>query len=141
MLLVKEQWGSSSAATSMRSRSSSLSSKYPPTDPGVGIGRRSAPTSGSRRNYLGLSQRGGGASEPPLAGADTALAPLAIPDEGGRGGVPARHRVLQPADQFRRALRVLPRQGPADHDPLQGLRHIQPGAAQRRVQRHDPVLE
>ena len=56
----------------------------------------------------GLGEHSGGAPHPPLAGAHPALAALPIPDEGRRVSVPARHRVLQPGDQFLGTVRVLP---------------------------------
>src|SRR5712671_4429212 len=57
-------------------------------------------TSGSHRNCLRLGQRGGRTPEPPLASAHPPLAPFPVPDEGSRGGVPTRHGILQPANQF-----------------------------------------
>src|SRR5215210_6697268 len=75
-------------------------------------------TSGSRRNCVGLVEPGGGAAHAALPGAHPALAAFAVPDERCRVGIPARHRVLQPPDQFLRTVRVLPGQRAADDDAL-----------------------
>ncbi len=73
-----------------------------------GRGQVSRSTSGSRRNDLGLGQHGGRAAQPALAGTDAALTALAVPDEWRRVSIPARHRVLQPADHLLGTVRVLP---------------------------------
>ena len=72
---------------------------------------------------------------------EATLPSLAVPHERSGVGVPASHRVLQPGDQLRHTLWMLPIQrSPAD-DALDGLRHIQPRAAERCVQRHHSVSE
>ena len=81
------------------------------------------------------------AAETTLFGTDSTLPSFAVPDERSWVGVPASDRVLQPGDQLRHALRMLAIQGSPADDALDGLRHVQPRAAQRCVQRHHPVSE
>jgi hypothetical protein len=61
--------------------------------------------------------------------------PFAAPLERGRGRVPPAYRRGQPLLDFRPALGLLPGQGAAHQDALHRLGHVQPRAAQRRVQR------
>src|SRR5207244_653038 len=100
----------------------------------------SAP-SGSRRNWLRIRVSGWGALRATLPGAVPALVPLAVPDEGGRVGVPPGDGVLQPRDQLALRPGVLAGECAADDDPLDRLGQVQPGAAERRVQRHDALPE
>src|SRR3954452_10567543 len=88
-----------------------------------------------------MGEGGRGATQAPLSGALAALEALAVPDERGGVGVPARDRVVEPGDQVVLGLGMLAVEGAADDDPLDGLGHVQPGAADRGVERHDPVLE
>src|SRR5687767_14083680 len=88
-----------------------------------------------------MSEGGQGATEAPLPGALAALEALAVPDERSGVGVPARDRVIEPGDQVVLGLRLLSVDGAADDDPLDGFGHVQPRAADRRVERHDAVLE
>ena len=87
-----------------------------------------------------MSEGGRGATEAPWSGALAALEALAVPDERSGGGVPARDRVVEPGDQVVLGLGLLSVEGAADDDPLDGLGHVQPGAADRRVERHHAVV-
>src|SRR5439155_1754483 len=60
-------------------------------------------------------------------------APFAIPNEGGRFLIPARYGLLQPGDDLRAAVRMLPAQRAADDDALHGFGHIEPRPAQGGV--------
>src|SRR5215217_4176144 len=64
-----------------------------------------------------------------------------MPDERGWGGIPAGDGVVEPGDQVVLGLRMLAVEGAADDDPLDRLSEIQPGAAERGVERHDAVPE
>lgn len=66
---------------------------------------------------------------------------LATPREGGRRGIPPRHGRFEPRDDLLCGLGVLPGQCAGHNNPLQGLGHVQPGAAQARIERHDALLE
>src|SRR5215211_5326707 len=88
-----------------------------------------------------MSEGGRGATEASLSGALAALEALAVPDEGSGVGVPARDGVVEPGDQVVLGLGMLPVEGAADDDPLDGFGHVQPGAADRRVERHDAMME
>src|SRR3954447_21519781 len=88
-----------------------------------------------------MGEGGWGATEAPLSGALAALEALAVPDERRGVGVPAGGRVVEPGDQAVLGPRLLSVEGAADDDPLDGLGHVQPGAADRRVERHDAMLE
>jgi hypothetical protein len=66
---------------------------------------------------------------------------LAAPDEGRRVGVPAAGGRFEPVDDVVRGGRRLPFEGAADEEALDRLGHVQPGAAQRGVQRHDAVSD
>jgi len=66
---------------------------------------------------------------------------FAAPDEGRRGGVPAAGGGLQPGDDLGDGGGVLAGEGAADEDALDRLGHVQPGPAQRGVERHHPVGE
>jgi len=70
------------------------------------------------------------------AGAFTPHGAFAAPLERGGGHVPPRHRRREPVFHILRALGMLTRQRPADHDALDGLGQVQPGAPQRGVERH-----
>ena len=76
-----------------------------------------------------------------MSGALAALEALAVPDERRGVGVPARDGVVEPGDQVVLGLGVVSVEGAADDDPLDGLGHVQPGAADRRVERHHAVVE
>src|SRR5207247_2067627 len=82
-----------------------------------------------------------GATECMVTSAGT-LAPrgaFAAPLERGRRRVPPSHCCPQPVFQVLGALGILTRQRPADHDTLDRLGQVQPGAAQRGVERHYPM--
>src|SRR5215217_2577232 len=55
---------------------------------------------------------------------------LAGPDEGRRVGVPAAGGRFEPVPDLAWGGRRLPIEGAADADALDGLGHVQPGAAQ-----------
>src|SRR5947209_1952519 len=61
---------------------------------------------------------------------------FASPFEWRRIGVPGASDGLQPVNQFRLVGWRLTRQCTPGQDPLDGLGHVQPGSARRRVQRH-----
>ena len=88
-----------------------------------------------------MSEGGRGGAQAPLSGALAALEALAVPDERSGVGIPARDRVVEPGNQVVLGRRLLSVEGAADDDPLDGLGHVQPGAADRRVERHDPMVE
>lgn len=96
-------------------------------------GRLSA-TQGPRRTGAGA-----GDGMVALAAAGAPEGPLAAPDEGGGCRVPAVGRFLQPLHHLLGSGGMLAGQSAVHQHPLDGLRHVQPGAAQRRVQRHDAV--
>src|SRR4051812_23395432 len=73
-----------------------------------------------------------GPSPPPLPA-------LAVPDERRGLPVPAPRRLLEPGADLGRAPRLLPLERPALEDALDRLGHVQPAAAQGRVERHDAV--
>lgn len=88
-----------------------------------------------------MSLGGNGAAQVTVSGALAAFVALAVPDEGGRVGVPARDGVVEPGDELILGLGMLAIEGSADDDPLDRLGEVQPGAADRGVQRHDAVVE
>jgi hypothetical protein len=55
--------------------------------------------------------------------------------------IPSPNGGLQAAHDLLGALRVLARQSAVFDDPLGGFRHVQPRPAERRVERHDSVVE
>src|SRR5215208_7942151 len=75
----------------------------------------------------------------PLAAALASELALAGPDEGGGVGVPAARRRFEPGDDVARRSRGLAGQCTADEDALDRLGHVQPGAAERGIERHDAV--
>src|SRR6266508_2278442 len=85
-------------------------------------------TSGSCRNGLVLEECSR-TTEITLFGSEATLFAFASPHERSGVGVPASHGVLQPGDQLRHTLRMLPSQGSPANDALDGLRHIQPRSA------------
>jgi hypothetical protein len=88
-----------------------------------------------------MSEGGRGAPQASLSGALASLEARAVPNERSGGGVPAGDGVVEPGDQVVLGLRLLSVEGAADDDPLDGLGHVQPGAADRRVERHHAVVE
>src|SRR5215212_2823552 len=75
-----------------------------------------------------------------LAAAPTPELALAGPLEGGGVGVPAAGGGFEPGDDVVRAGRRLADERAAGEDALDRFGHVQPGAAERGVQRHDAVL-
>src|SRR5215213_8616862 len=76
-----------------------------------------------------------------LAAALAAELALAVPGEGSRVGVPAARGRLEPVDDVVRGGRCLSGERATDEDALDRLGHVEPGAAQRGIQRHDAVLD
>ena len=67
--------------------------------------------------------------------------PFAGPFERRGIGVPGVSCSFQPADEFGRIGRRLTGQRAVGEDPLDGLGHVQPRPAERRVQRHHAMFE
>ena len=65
---------------------------------------------------------------------------LAAPLEGGGVGVPAARGRFEPVDDVVWGRRGLAGEGAADEDALDRLGHVQPGAAEWGVERHDAVF-
>ena len=87
---------------------------------------------------------GTGAAEGVVVPLAAALAPelaLAGPLERGGVGVPAARGGFEPVDDVVRGGRGLAGERAADEDALDRLGHVQPGAAERGVERHDAVLD
>src|SRR6188768_3498607 len=85
---------------------------------------------------------GTGAAEGMAVALVAALAssgPLAGPLEGGGVGIPAPGGGFEPLDDVVRRGRRLAGQRATDEDTLDRLGHVQPGAAERGVQRHDAM--
>src|SRR5215218_8428282 len=70
-----------------------------------------------------------------LAAALASELALAAPLEGGGVGVPAAGGRLEPVDDVIRRRRGLAGERTADEDALDGFGQVQPGAAERGVQR------
>src|SRR4051812_14857853 len=86
---------------------------------------------------------GTGAAEGMVVALAAALASeqaLAGPLEGCGIGVPAARGGFEPVDDVVWARRGLASECAADEDPLDRLGHVQPGAAERGIERHDAVL-
>src|SRR3954452_5873162 len=63
----------------------------------------------------------------------------AVPDERRGLPVPGLRGLLEPGADLGRALRVLTVERAPLEDALDGLGHVQPAAAERRVERHGVV--
>lgn len=74
-----------------------------------------------------------------LGRAPSSLPAFAVPDKRRRLCIPASRRLLEPAADLHRAVRMLPGERAAFEDALDRLGHVEPTAAHGRVQRHDPV--
>jgi len=61
--------------------------------------------------------------------------------EWRRIGVPGTRGGLQPVDDVSRIGRCLTGQRALGEDALDGLGHVQPRSAERRVERHDAMFE
>src|SRR5215211_4050779 len=88
----------------------------------------------------GATSVGTGATEGVVMALSAALAAelaLTTPDERRRIGVPATRGLFEPAHNLLRGGRRLPFERAAGEDALDRLGHVQPGAAERGVQRHD----
>src|SRR5215210_8875692 len=81
------------------------------------------------------------AAPPPLTRPVSALVALVVPGERGRVGIPAGDRVVEPGDELVLGLGMLALEGAADEDALDRLGEVQPGTAERGVERQDAVLE
>src|SRR5579859_3726655 len=91
----------------------------------------------------GFTRAGSGAAEwmtPSIGSLATGFA-FASPFEWSRVGIPRTSGGLQPVDDLLWVGRRLTGQSSLGDDPLDGLGHVQPGAAERCVQRHDAMLE
>src|SRR6476659_2745744 len=87
-----------------------------------------------------IRERGGAADGMTVTGPPPPPLPaLAVPDERRGLPVPAPRRLLEPGADLGRAPRLLPVERPALEDALDRLGHVQPAAAQGRVERHDAV--
>jgi len=101
---------------------------------GSSTSRAAATTNGSSGAATGAAQ--GVAS---CSGSLTPCRSFAAPLERSGGCVPAADGRGEPVLQVLGALGILTRQRPADYDALDRLGHVQPGAAQRGVERHHPM--
>src|SRR5215208_5309127 len=72
-------------------------------------------------------------------GSSPALPAFAVPHKRGWLLIPASRRLLKPAPDLRGAVRMLPVQRAALEHALNRLRHVEPAAAHRRVERHDAM--
>ena len=91
----------------------------------------------------GTTSAGTGAAEGMVVALAAALATeqaLAGPLEGRGVGVPAARGGFEPVDDVVRGSRCLAGERAADEDALDRLGHVQPGAAEWGVERHDAVL-
>src|SRR3954451_5805446 len=77
----------------------------------------------------------------PLTAAFASELPFAAPLEGSGVGVPAARGGFEPVNDVVRGAGVLAGEGATDEDALDRLGHVQPGAAERGVERHDAVLD
>src|SRR3954466_3025210 len=93
---------------------------------------------------IGVTARGAPPGPPNSVGAPAPLPPplaaLAVPDKGGGLAVPGLSSLLEPSADLGGRLGMLARQGPALEDALDGLGHVEPTAAERRIERHNAVL-
>src|SRR5919112_551961 len=86
-----------------------------------------------------LARTSPGAAEPVervLGRAPSSLPAFAVPDNRRRLGIPASCRLLKPAPDLGRAVRMLPGERAALEHALNRLGHVEPAAAHGRVQRH-----
>src|SRR5215213_9955290 len=98
---------------------------------------------GGRTPMEWATSAGTGAAEGMVVALAAPLAPelaLAGPDERRGIGVPAARGRLEPVDDVIRRSRGLAGERTADEDALDGFGHVEPGAAERGVQRHDAAL-
>ena len=72
-------------------------------------------------------------------GSSPPLPAFAVPHKRGRLLIPALRRLLKPASDLLGAVRMLPVERAALEHALDQLRHVEPAAAHRRVERHDPM--
>src|SRR6185369_9288814 len=87
---------------------------------------------------------GAGPAEGVVAAVAAELAPelaLAAPLERRGVGVPAARGGFEPVDDVVWGSWGLAVEGAADEDALDGFGHVQPGAAEWGVERHDAVLD
>jgi hypothetical protein len=76
---------------------------------------------------------------PPLPGMVASQMPLATPRERRWGGIPAAGGLLEPGDNLLGRVRMLAIERAPFQDTLERLGHVEPAAAQRGVEHHDPV--
>ena len=90
-----------------------------------------------------MAGAGSGAAEPmesgPVDAAPSPLPAFAVPDKRRRLRIPAARRLLKPAADLGRAVRMLPGERAALEHALDRLGHVEPTAAHGRVQRHDAM--
>src|SRR3954462_4106060 len=87
-----------------------------------------------------MRERGGPADGMTVTGPPPPPLPaLAVPDERRGLPVPVAGRLLEPGADLGRAPRLLPVESAPLEDALDRFGHVQPAAAQRRVERHDAV--
>src|SRR5215210_2416591 len=72
-------------------------------------------------------------------GSSPALAAFAVPHKRGWLLIPALRRLLKPASDLVWAMRMLPVERPALEHTLDRLGHVEPAAAHRCIERHDPM--
>src|SRR3954466_10521270 len=72
-------------------------------------------------------------------GSSPPLPAFAVPHKRGRLLIPASRRLLKPASDLLGAVRMLPVERAALEHALNRLRHVEPAAAHRRVERHDAM--
>jgi hypothetical protein len=72
-------------------------------------------------------------------GSSPPLPAFAVPDKRGWLLIPAPRGLLKPAPDLVWAVRMLSIERAALEHALDRLRHVEPAAAHRRVERHDPM--
>src|SRR3954466_12514690 len=134
-------FGSGCATITAAHSSPSPSHNRPPEPALVGrLARASVFLMGSSMTrWYAVRERGGAADGMTVTGPPPPPPALAVPDEGRGLPVPVAGRLLEPGADLGRAARLLPLERPALEDALDRLGHVQPAAAQGRVERHDAV--
>jgi len=76
-----------------------------------------------------------------LATALAPCSPFAAPFEGCGLAIPSLGGRLEQSNDVLGCCRVLAVQCSSHHDALNGFSHVQPGASQRCIERHDAVIK